>query len=85
MRIKLKTVLSIHRRKFEGWILLGSALVCFVSGSLFTARLAHPREARADSNRVFELMIYHTFPGKVPALASIFRDVAKLQSKYNLK
>ena len=29
-------------------------------------------------------MIYHTLPGKVPALESIFRDVSKLQAKYNL-
>jgi hypothetical protein len=29
-------------------------------------------------------MIYHTAPGKAPALESIFRDVAKLQSKHNV-
>jgi len=29
-------------------------------------------------------MIYHTAPGKAPALESIFRDVAKLQTKHNL-
>ncbi len=38
----------------------------------------------ADSNRVFELMVYHTLPGKVPALESIFRDVSKLQAKHGL-
>lgn len=72
-------------QRFKGWILLGTALASFVAGSLFTARLVHPREARADSNRVFELMIYHTMPGKVSALESIFHDVAKLQAKYNLR
>ena len=66
-------------------MLLGNALVSFAVGSLFTAQLAHLREVRADGNRVFELMVYHTENGKVPALESIFRDVAKLQSKYNLK
>ena len=71
-------------QRFKGWILLGTALVSFVTGSLFTARPVHPREVRADSNRVFELMIYHTVPGKVPALESIFHDVARLQAKYNL-
>jgi NIPSNAP len=85
MKTILKAVLSLlHRRRFIGWVLLSNALVSFVVGSLFTARLAHLREVRADSNRVFELMIYHTVNGKVPALESIFRDVAKLQSKYNL-
>jgi hypothetical protein len=59
-------------------------VVSFAAGSLFTARLAHLREVRADSNRVFELMIYHTVPGKMPALESSFHDVAKLQTKYNL-
>jgi hypothetical protein len=29
-------------------------------------------------------MIYHTLPGKVPALESIFRDVSKLQAKHGL-
>ena len=84
MKTTLKAVRSIpHRRRFKGWVLLGNAMVSFIAGSLF-ARLAHLREVRADSNRVFELMIYHTVNGKVPALESIFRDVAKLQSKYNL-
>lgn len=68
----------------KGGILVGSALVSFIAGSLFTARLAHVREVSADRNRVFELMIYHTVPGKVPALESIFREVSKLQTKYNL-
>lgn len=81
----LKEAQSVPDRwKFKGCILLGTALISFVAGSLMTARLARLREVRADSNRVFELMIYHTAPGKVPALESIFRDVAKLQTKYNL-
>jgi len=83
MRVTLKMAQSIlDRRRFNGCILLGTALLSFLAGS--SARLAHPREVKAASDRVFELMIYHTMPGKVPALESIFRDVAKLQSKYNL-
>jgi hypothetical protein len=39
---------------------------------------------KADSNRVFELMVYHTEPGKVPSLESIFKDVSKLQAKHGL-
>jgi NIPSNAP len=85
MKMTLNAAQSIlDRRRFKGWILLGTALVSFAAGSLFSARLAHLREVRADSNRVFELMIYHTVPGKMPALESIFHDVAKLQTKYNL-
>lgn len=82
----LKLALSIlDRRRFKGCTLLGTALFSFVAGALFAARLAHLTEVRADSDRVFELMIYHTVPDKVPALESIFRDVAKLQTKHNLK
>jgi hypothetical protein len=73
----------LDRGRFKGWF-LSTALVSFAAGSLFTARLVHLREVRADSDRVFELMIYHTVPGKVPALEAIFRDVSKLQTKYGL-
>ena len=64
--------------------ILTTALISFILGSLSSAGLTHLREVRADSNRVFELMIYHTVPGKVPALESIFRDASKLQAKHNL-
>ncbi|HXJ03579.1 MAG TPA: NIPSNAP family protein [Candidatus Acidoferrum sp.] len=71
-----------NRHNFKGWIVCATALVSFAAGSLLTARLVHGNQVRADSNRVFELMIYHTVPGKVPALESIFRDVSKLQTKH---
>ncbi len=62
------------------------ALLSFIAGSLIPACLAHVDEVRADSNRVFELRVYHTLPGKVPALESRFRDTAsKLLAKYDLK
>jgi NIPSNAP len=44
----------------------------------------HVQEVKADSDRVFELMVYHTEAGKVPALESIFKDVSKLQAKHGL-
>ena len=72
------------RWNFKGWMVCWTALVSFAAGSLLTARLTHVNQVRADSNRVFELMVYHTMPGKVPALESIFRDVSKLQAKHNL-
>jgi len=51
-----------------------------------TVRLAHVNQVRADSNRVFELRVYHAVPGKVPALVSRFRDTAsKLLAKHDLK
>jgi hypothetical protein len=86
VKMTLKATQSIHHCwRLIGCTLLGTAVFSFVAGALFTARLTHLTEARADSDRIFELMIYHTVPDKVPALESIFRDVAKLQTKHNLK
>jgi hypothetical protein len=71
--------------KFKGWAVCGIALLSFAAGSLITARLAHTNQVRADSNRVFELRVYHTVPGKAPALVSRFRDTAsKLLAKHDL-
>jgi hypothetical protein len=85
MKAKHKPALAMWiGRKCIGWIICGIALVSFAAGSLLTARLMHVNQVRADSNRVFELMVYHTVAGKVPALESIFRDVSKLQAKHNL-
>ena len=72
--------------RYKGWMAcVLMVLLSFAAGSLITARLMHAQQVRADSNRVFELMIYHTVPGKVPELESIFRDVSKMQEKYGLK
>ena len=58
----------LNRWRFKKWTVCGIALVSFAVGSLFTARLAHLGQVRADSNRVFELRVYHAVPGKLPAL-----------------
>ena len=77
--------MKVDHRKFQGWTLCGVALVSFGAGSLLTARLARPNEARADSNRVFELRVYHAVAGKMPALESRFRDkTSKLLAKHDL-
>jgi len=82
----LSMAMARNSRKFTGWTVCGIALVSFVVGSLFTARLAHIGQVRADSNRVFELRVYHAVPGKVPALESQFRDTtSKLLAKHDLK
>jgi hypothetical protein len=40
---------------------------------------------RADSNRVFELRVYHCLPGQVSVLESRFRDTtSKLLAQHNL-
>ncbi len=78
--------IAFNRWKFKRWTVCGIALVSFAGGSLITACLAHLNQVRADSNRVFELRVYHAVAGKVPALESRFRDTAsKLLAKHDLK
>jgi hypothetical protein len=71
--------------KSKGCRVCSIELLSFTAGSVITARLAHIDRVRADSNRVFELRIYHTVPGKLPALESRFRDIySKLLAKHDL-
>jgi hypothetical protein len=55
-----------------------------MAGCLVTARLLRASQVNADTNRVFELMIYHTVPGKATALESVFRESHQLQAKHGL-
>ena len=80
-----ETSMTLKFRKSTRWMVHGIALLSFAAGSLFTARLARIDQVRADNNRVFELRVYHTLPGKVPALESRFRDTtSKLLTKHDL-
>jgi hypothetical protein len=69
---------------YEGWKFCTTAVAAFACGSLIAAQLTHVQEVKADSKRVFELMVYHTEPGRVHALESVFKDVSKLQTKHGL-
>ena len=70
----------------KNWKISALVLASFAAGSLLTARLMQLNQVRADSNRVFELRIYHTVPGKTEALHEEFRDkVTKLFAKHDLK
>src|ERR1700685_4864575 len=78
--------MKIDSWKLNRWTVFGIGLVCFGAGSLITARLMHVNQVRADSNRVFELLVYHAVPGKLPALESRFRDTnSKILAKHDLK
>jgi hypothetical protein len=46
----------------------------FAAGALLMNQWTRIEKVRADSNRVFELRVYHTLPGRLPALQSRFRD-----------
>lgn len=61
-----------------------TALLSFFAGVLFTFYVVRPKSVEASSNRVFELMIYHTLPGKAADLESVFRESYKLQAEHGL-
>ena len=85
MKTNLKQALAVRNRwRFKGWKACVTAIVSFAAGSFLTAHLTRLSQVRADNNRVFELLIYHTLPDKVPAVEAIFRDVAKLQAKHDI-
>jgi len=67
--------------KLHGWMVCGIAMASFAAGSLLAVRLTRLTGAKADSHRVFELLIYHATPGKGPALESLFRDASKIMAK----
>jgi hypothetical protein len=50
------------------------AALSFAAGSWLTARFTALPKVEAQSNRVYELRIYHTEPGRLPALLKRFRD-----------
>ena len=58
------------------------ALVYLVAGSVIVAA----DEVGTNSDRLFELRVYHVLPGKMPALEARFRDTtSKLLAKHDLK
>ena len=78
--------MTLNRWTLKGGTVCVIALVSFAAGSLLTTRLVRLNQVRADSNRVFELRIYHTVPGKATALQAEFRDkVTKWFAKHDLK
>lgn len=52
------------------FVLCATIALSFAAGAVFT----HVQRVQADSTRVFELRVYHTLPGRLPALQARFRD-----------
>lgn len=78
--------MTLHRLTRNVLAACGIGIASFAAGSLLTVRLMHMDQVRADSNRVFELRIYHTVPGKAGALQAEFREkVTKLFARHDLK
>jgi len=62
----------------------GIALVSFGAGCLVGAGLIRAEQVSADSNRVFELLVYHAVPGKGPVLESLFQRASKRMARDGL-
>jgi hypothetical protein len=75
-------MLAMRPKKLRTFAL---AVLSFAAGSLLTARLMKTDHVRADSNRVFELRVYHANPGRLGALSARFRDeTIKIFNKHGL-
>ena len=75
--------LTFWKSKF--WTPCVIASVAFAAGLLTSGWANDHSEVQADSNRVFELRIYHAMPGKLPAMESGFRNTtSNLLMKHNL-
>jgi hypothetical protein len=80
-----KSAMAVLKRwQIKGLAIGIIAVLSFAAGSVMTARSMQLNPGSADTNKVFELLIYHALPGKGLALESLFRDVAKMQAQYNL-
>jgi hypothetical protein len=77
--------MTTSSRKWKRWTVCAIGLICFAAGSLAAVGLVHMRQVRADSNRVFELRVYHAVPGKLTVMESRFRDkTSKILARHNL-
>jgi NIPSNAP len=72
----------IERWRITSGMFCGIALVYLVVGT----RIVAADEVGTNSNRVFELRVYHVVPGKMQTLEARFRDTtSKLLARHDLK
>lgn len=77
--------MTLNFWKSKYWTACGIGLVAFAAGSSITSQLLHVNDVKADSNRVFQLRVYHALPGKLPMLESRFRDTtSKILARHNV-
>jgi hypothetical protein len=77
--------MTINSWTLKRWAVCGVGLVSLAAVVLATVRLTQQQQVEADSNRVFELRIYHVVPGKLPVMESRFRDkTSKILARHNL-
>lgn len=74
-----------YRRGAGMFRLISLACFCFLAGMAFQSSRSRALPVEAASDHLYELMIYHTFPGKAPALESVFQGASKLQARHGLQ
>lgn len=61
-------------------------VLSFVAGALVTLFLMHIEKVNAQNNHVYELRVYHTLPGRLPALEARFRNhTRRIFAKHHMK
>jgi NIPSNAP len=61
------------------------SLVALTTSGFVATSMLRPLVVMADSNRVFELRIYHAVSGKLPVMESRFRDqTSKILARHHL-
>jgi hypothetical protein len=71
----MKTTFTQSWPSKASWFwMVAVAAISFAAGAWFTMHFATPGKVEAQSNRVFELRVYHVAPGRLPALQTLFRE-----------
>ena len=69
----------------KGRVTFGIALLSFAAGSLMTVSMTRINSVKAESDRLFELRVYHDLPGKLPVMESRFREkTSKILARHGL-
>jgi hypothetical protein len=80
-----RIAITIKSWKLKRWTACDISLVSFAPGALVMVRLAQLQQVKADSNRAFELRVYHAVLGQLPVMESRFRGkTSKILSPHNL-
>jgi hypothetical protein len=59
---------------FQAVSMLATAVLSFTAGALAISPFVRDQGGHAADDRVFELRVYHTLPGRLPQLQANFRD-----------
>lgn len=77
--------MSLKSQALKRWIACVVVVACLATGALLARHLTLILPVQADSDRIFELRIYHAVPGKLPVMEERFRDkTSKILARHHL-